>query len=159
MSLTGWRRHRACLCLALAAAALALVLGAATEAAQDPPPDIDVDCTAARRDGQPIAEAQRRAVHYYVVSGLLYVGLYEKPLDSRSKETVVNRGWPIGMSNDEAIGASGFQMLLGISVNADLVVIYRRRSEFRHVVLQDSRSGGGTRVIVETGPCRPHGGP
>jgi hypothetical protein len=126
-------------------------------AAADPPP-LDVDCIATRRDGRPVAEAERRAIHYYIVSGQLYVGVYERPLDPRSKETTANRGWPVGMSTDEAIGASGFQMLLGISVSADLVVIYRR-GEFRHVVLQESRSGGGTRIIVETGSCRPHAGP
>jgi hypothetical protein len=154
------RRFRACLRLTVMAAGCAPALCGPVWAASDPRPDIDVDCIATRRDGQPVAEAQRRAVHYYVVSNLLYVGVYQKPLDARSKETVANRGWLVGMSTDEAVGASGFQMLLGISVSADLVIIYRRRGEFRHVSLQDSHLGaGGARVIVETGPCRPHGGP
>jgi hypothetical protein len=153
------RRTRSCPALAAASCALWLALGEAAYGASDPQPATDIDCIATRRDGQPVAEAQRQAVHYYIVSGQLYVGIYATPLDTRSKETVVNRGWPIGMSTDEAVGASGFQMLLGISVSADIVVIYRRRHEFRHVSLQDSRLGaGGTRASVETGPCRPHGG-
>jgi len=128
-------------------------------AAGDPPPDVNVDCIATERDGQPVGEAERRAIHYYALGGQLYAGIYERPLDPRSKETIVNRGWPIGMSTDEAIGASGFEMLLGISVSTDVVIIYPRRGEFRHVSLQESRSGGGTRVTLETGVCRPHGGP
>jgi hypothetical protein len=144
----------------MAAAGCAPLQPRAAWAAQDPRPEIDVDCITTRRDGRPVPEAQRRALHYYIVSGLLYVGLYEKPLDPRSKETVTNRGWPVGMSTDEAVGASGFQMLLGISVSADLVIIYRRRGEFRHVRLQDDRLGaGGMGETFETGPCRPHGGP